>query len=532
MRRPCYEVGDRVTIENGEVAEVVDYKGVHNITLRYSGGNILTTKSKIENGTVLKKGRQYYATGTKVEIDNGEIATVSEYIGVNCIMLKTSKGVVKTTKSLIESKEVFSGKCSRRNTSKYVGHKYKTVEGYTVECIDRTGNYVTVRYDDGTKVNVTITRLASGNIIKPLKENKVVERITGIGNMMSKICKGTQVINSDGQVLECLYIREDDTIDVLIKSRSMVRIGVKKRTFLEGTVPISIDDRCMAMSYFLYKKLSPEMVDALTDQRALSLAQKDNKVNRVRIEDYRYDGNSDISPKESLESKKLKKNKKGYLMGVVKYNSSKDVDVAFPEKNTVRLGVYASQFHDGSLSCEPREGTPVKSLDDYFNDEYPYKEDTNIPVGKVLEYDTSVRVTEEGIRYMGVVRNLGFNDKAKIYWYRNILDVDIVFLPSLCRLNHCDIYTFRYGNLEPKNSPFDEKIGLARVYKDSELDNPWLALKAMERIELRKKGVRYAYDLVFLAPEDINAIKGDGIDNNKILFLRKCLMYKFGNGDK
>lgn len=315
MRRPCFEVGDKVTIENGEVAEVVDYKGVHNITLRYSGGNILTTKSKIENGTVLKKGRQYYATGTKVEIDNGEIATVSEYIGANCIMLKTSKGVVKTTKSLIESKEVFSGKCDRRNTSKYVGQKYKTVEGYTVECIDRTGNYVTVRYDDGTKVNVTITRLASGNIIKPLKENKVVERITGIGNMMSKICKGTQVINSDGQALECLYIREDDTIDVLIKSRSMVRIGVKKRTFLEGTVPISIDDRCMVMSYFLYKKLSPEMVDALTDPRALSLAQKDKKVKRVRIEDYRYDGNSDISPKESLDSRKLKRNKKGYLMG-------------------------------------------------------------------------------------------------------------------------------------------------------------------------------------------------------------------------
>lgn len=196
------------------------------------------------------------------------------------------------------------------------------------------------------------------------------------------------------------------------------------------------------------------------------------------------------------------------------------------------MGVYASQFHDGSLSCEPRDDTPTKSLDDYFNDEYPYKEDTNVPVGKVLEYDTSVRVTEEGIRYMGVVRNLGFNDKAKIYWYRNILDVDIVFLPSLCRLNHCDIYTFRYGNLEPKSSPIDEKIGLARVYKDSELDNPWLALKAVERIELRKKGVRYAYDLVFLAPEDISTIKGDGIDNNKILFLRKCLMYKFGNGDK
>lgn len=463
--------------------------------------------------------------GDSVEIDNNELATVVGYASARSITLDTSKGKVVTNIEKIRSKSVFASGDKKRSIEM---ETKKNTNGELIRCIKKDGSTVVVEFEDGERVTTSYFKWRNGNVFQDK------DSTTGGRLMTDSVCVGSKVKNRNGVVMECLHVRDDDTIDVCFQGLNIVKLGMSKLRFSQGVLDSDVNISTRAITYNVYRLLPKNLVDALLTGKIVETPKKDDGKgfsSRVKVEDYTESDNSYLSAKESLDNRLLKRNVSGKLIACVKYESSVNVDVWVKDSGIVKLGVAAQQFKNGTVSDVVRPTTKYMNIDEYMEKYYPYIESAEELNEGGSNDDPSPKETLslDLIKYLGLTRQLDYGVKAKIVWYRNMCDIDIAFTDSNVVSQHCDLYTFKYGSITAttRNSEYSDNTGLRKVVPSSELDNPRLLLSSFERIALRKLGVKYAGDIVDVDPYDIRRLDSDNVNANKITFLRESLVHKF-----
>lgn len=472
-----------------------------------------------------------YSIGDSVVIDNDEVATVVAYYSSVDVILKTTKGEVKTTVKRIREQRVFIK--PKKRLQSLVGTSIRNKNNELIKCISKSKNNMVVEFEDGKRVNTTYMRWINGNVFRDSISGTDTE---GDGYRtdlaLNKIKEGTKKVNRDGELMRVLNVRDDGKIDVLFQNSHIVKLGMDKCMFAQGRLTSSIGHAGKAVSYDLYKNLDKQLLDAIITGRMPIAIDKEESYagKRVKVEDYERSGSPELTAKESLEKRLVKSNKDGLVIACVKYDSATSVDVWFKTKGIVKIGVSAQQFKQGTVTDKIRSTSKVMNIDDYMELNYPHVEEVIEECNDDAEgYTPVTELSKEAIKWMGVTRKLSYGIKAKIVWFRNKCDIDIAFTDSTNISQHSDIYTFVYGGIHSTDKGYVDKatVGLRRVVKSSELDNPRLLLTSYERIALRKLGVTYAVDITNLDEYDIKKIDSEQVDTNKINLLRECLTYKF-----
>ncbi len=168
-------IGLTKKMNNGLTAKIIDYKGNKHITVEFENGIIKQGKwSEFQNGTLTTMLLSTFIPtkkriGMKVVQNNGEEAELIEYRGSASCTVRFNDGTIRDTtwnnfykeKCIDKDERIKNGKI---NNQALVGTSYKNRLGLTYKIIKvETSRNITIRFDiDGSIKQVTLSQIKYG----------------------------------------------------------------------------------------------------------------------------------------------------------------------------------------------------------------------------------------------------------------------------------------------------------------------------------------------------------------------------------
>lgn len=352
-------VGEKSKDSNGEVIEIVEYRGSNDIDIKFKDGKVMTTTYWNFKHQKVTKAPKITRVGETSITPDGRKMTIINYRNSHDVDVQLEDGTILKNRYYGDfKKSLISG---RRKIKVYTGDQYYQSKLDMIATIkDNTRGKLTVELEDGTiKDKVDNRSLVKGTLQHPkFIECRIDHKENGIKyyNCRCRNCKENHIISIDNM--------KDFVCNAIVKTKKkrdlrLERQGEvlelpngKQATILEyrSSTDVDVEYEGEVYKHKTYSSIKRGVIKSYTEQRTSRLGEK-------------Y------------------KNKNGDTMAIIAYRSASDIDIKFEDGTIVEHKRY-SNFIRGNIAKEQSDrcGEITKNNEGYSMKIIEYLGNNNITV--------------------------------------------------------------------------------------------------------------------------------------------------------
>lgn len=324
------KVGEENRATCGQLMKIIEYKNSRNITIQFEDGTVVKNKEykAFKNGNIAnpnlkdnkdtKDNLPINHIGEERIMNNGEIATIIDYIDKNNITVKFGNNSIKYQVKYLGfiNKALVSKLNIKDHYTSSIGRSIILLNGKKATCIEATDVYnLTLKLDDGTILNkVTLRQFVNNTVIKE-HDLRLYETIK----------------NNKGLDIKIIRYSNSHDIDVQFKDGTVV----KNRSYYEfknGTINYPVENINLKTYRLGETKLSNcgmnMTIIRYGGTQDIDVQFEDNTIIKNKTYENFIKG-AIINPKCMIGKENT--NTQGLKMKIIAYRSNRDIDVEFED---------------------------------------------------------------------------------------------------------------------------------------------------------------------------------------------------------
>lgn len=233
------------TMNDGSVAEIIEYFSSRNMTIRYDDGTIRRKVAYTDfvKGQLLNRaGTAAKRLGMKRMMPCGMEAEIIEYAGATDITVRFSNGMIKQHQSFSNFDSGYISPYQDRSKNR-IGQEFTLPSGEHVVVSDYIDSrHVEITFDNGEKCTTEYRRLIDGRWINLPSERKVSVRAR-IGETFHTNCGMDvtlkEIVNNDAQRKKCCLCKFADGTEIMTFYSTLKNGQIRHPAFKKlGTIPV------------------------------------------------------------------------------------------------------------------------------------------------------------------------------------------------------------------------------------------------------------------------------------------------------